>query len=144
MRIERLGPEDAERAAEAIRALHEEAASIDHLRRWLGGEERHLLVAYEGERAVGLAYGFELPRVKRDASAMLMYEIDVAEDRRGRGIGRALMEEFRRVCGERGTDSMWLLTDDSNKPAMALYRGAGGVDRDDREVMFEFGPPWRV
>ena len=48
--------------------------------------------------------------------------IAVHPDRRGRGIGRALLE---RLLAGAGTDRAWLITHDLDTPAQALYRSLG-------------------
>ena len=48
--------------------------------------------------------------------------IAVRPERRGRGIGRTLLE---RLLASAGTDRAWLITHDLDTPAQALYRSLG-------------------
>ncbi|HEV2893973.1 MAG TPA: GNAT family N-acetyltransferase [Actinomycetota bacterium] len=48
--------------------------------------------------------------------------IAVRPERRGRGLGRALLE---RLLAGAGTDRAWLITHDLDTPAQALYRSLG-------------------
>ena len=48
--------------------------------------------------------------------------IAVHPDRRGRGLGRALLE---RLLAGAGTERAWLITHDLDTPARALYRSLG-------------------
>jgi hypothetical protein len=45
-----------------------------------------MLVAFDGERPVGLVLAHELPRRHGDLAKLFVYEVDVAESHRRRGI----------------------------------------------------------
>jgi hypothetical protein len=45
-----------------------------------------MLVAFDGERPVGFVLAHELPRRHGDRAKLFVYEIDVAESQRRRGI----------------------------------------------------------
>lgn len=51
--------------------------------------------------------------------------LGLAPAARGRGIGRALLNRAFAQCREQGIDVMTLAVDQSNAPALGLYRGAG-------------------
>ena len=127
-------------ARAAFEAVHDEAPDDEWLGHWLGRDDHHLVVAYEDDRPVGLAYGYELIRAKRRGTALLLYEIDVVPDRRRRGHGRAMIEHFLALCADRGIPDLWLVTEDVNEAAVALYRSTGG--RPDAEAARVFS--WRV
>jgi ribosomal protein S18 acetylase RimI-like enzyme len=57
---------------------------------------------------------------------VLLYEIGVEEPFQRRGVGRALVEEAKRWATEVGADELWVLTEDDNTPARALYAATGG------------------
>ena len=59
---------------------------------------------------------------------MFIYEVAVVEQLRRRGIGRALIEEVKRLAQEDGCRKMLVATNKSNEAAMALYRSAGGQE----------------
>lgn len=137
-RIRRFDAKDAALLAASVRDIHGEAASTDWLEAWLGDGTRHAVGAFEGERAIGLASAYELPRLKRDSTGLLLYEIDVLPTHRRRGIGAKLIDELRAIVRERDLDSTWLLTDDGNPAALALYASTGGVRHAVDQVMFQF------
>ena len=61
----------------------------------------------------------------------------VAEQHRRRGIGRALVEEIKRLARVDGCRKMFVLAGRGNEAAMALYRSAGGTEGDaDPSVSF--------
>jgi ribosomal protein S18 acetylase RimI-like enzyme len=86
-----------------------------------------LFVAFDGERPVGFVLAHELPRRHGDRSELFVYEVDVAETHRRRGIGKALLARLAQLARDRGIRVGFVLTDEDNAAANALYRGAGGT-----------------
>ena len=124
MEIRRLGPGDEG----VVRAL---ATRTPHFE-LLEDERTIFLVAF--------ALAHHLPRRHDPPSKLLVYEVDVAEAHRRRGVGKALLAELAHMARRRGIRQGWVLTDDDNEAGMALYRSAGG--RDPREVIeweFDYG-----
>lgn len=119
MNIRRLGPGDERVVAELATRPPQTAL--------LGDERTLFLVAFDGERPMGFVLAHELPRRHGDPSNLLVYEVDVAERYRRGGVGKALLDELATVARRRGIREGWVLTDEDNHPATALYRSAGGV-----------------
>ena len=130
----RLSPADADLLRAAAARFKGRDAGSAHGAGWLASDHHLAIVALEGRTPVGWVYGYELPRVERDEAMVLLYEIDVAASHRRRGIGTELVRRFRDLAGA----PVWLLTNESNAAAMALYRGAGGVRPHDDDAMFRF------
>ena len=86
-----------------------------------------LLVAFDGERPVGLVLAHELPRRHGERARLFVYEVDVAESHRRRGIASALLARLAELARERGIRAGFVLTEPDNGPANALYRDAGGA-----------------
>jgi ribosomal protein S18 acetylase RimI-like enzyme len=96
-----------------------------------------LLVARWDGEACGFLSAYRLPRFDRRRAEVLLYEIGVQEPFQRRGAGRALVEEAKRWAAEADADELWVLTEDDNVPARALYTATGG--REDLDVtMFEY------
>ena len=119
MEIRRLGPGDEG----VVEALATRTARTDLLR----DEQTVFLVAFDDEQPVGFVLAHELPRRHGDATQLLVYEVDVDESHHRRGIGKALLGELAAIARERGIAEGWVLTDEDNEAAMALYRSAGGI-----------------
>lgn len=98
----------------------------------------HLMVAYDGAEPVGSVIAYELPRLLRAGTGMLLYSIDVATNHRRKGVGKALIAALQDVARDRGCDATWLLTNASNGAAMALYSAAGGRRPNADDAMWEF------
>ncbi len=136
--IRRLEPGDEAVVQELSRWVGRPALDDEGAGRFLVNERNHLLVAFESEEPIGMVLGHELDRRHGDARKMFLYEIDVREDRRRRGIGRVLMERFGELCRERGYPIAWVLTDEENPTAMAFYAACGGERARPDEVKFTF------
>jgi [ribosomal protein S18]-alanine N-acetyltransferase len=125
MEIRRLGPGDED----VVRAL---ATRPPHFE-LLEDERTIFLAAFEDGEPIGFVLAHHLPRRHDPPAKLLVYEVDVHERHRRRGVGKALLDELARVARERGIRHGWVLTDDDNDAGMALYRSAGG--REPREVI---------
>ncbi|MFE2165979.1 GNAT family N-acetyltransferase [Streptomyces sp. NPDC059447] len=80
-------------------------------------------VALDGERVCGFVAAGYAAWNRR----LTIEDIEVAPDRRGRGIGRALMECAEEFARERGAEHLWLEVSSVNAPAVHAYRRMGFV-----------------
>ena len=134
MEVRRLGARDADLAHTLVARFKQSAPGVGHMRGWLDDERCVLMVALDRGDAIGWVYGYELPRIDGPRPMYLLYEIDVMEQARGRGVGRALLDAFLDAV----PGPVWLVTNSSNEPAMRLYRSAGGQRVFPDDVMFRF------
>jgi ribosomal protein S18 acetylase RimI-like enzyme len=58
---------------------------------------------------------------------MFVYEIGVARESRRRGLGRALIEETKRIAQEAGAFEMYVLTEPDNATANPFYAATGAT-----------------
>jgi aminoglycoside 3-N-acetyltransferase I len=86
-----------------------------------------LLVAFDGERPVGFVLAHELPRRHGGRANLFVYEVEVAETHRRRGIATALFERLAELASEHGIRTGFVLSEPDNGPANALYRSVGGA-----------------
>jgi GNAT superfamily N-acetyltransferase len=98
-----------------------------------------LLVALDGERPVGFVLAHELPRRHGDRAKLFVYEVDVAETHRRRGIAAALLGRLGELARERGIRTGFVLTEPGNDAAGALYRDAGGAGEEVVQWTFAYG-----
>jgi ribosomal protein S18 acetylase RimI-like enzyme len=137
--VRRVTTVDVALAAE-LDAMFDEGVSWDaeQGQRFLAHPDTLLLVARWNGEACGFLSAYRLPRFDRRRAEVLLYEIGVEEPFQHRGVGRALVEEAKRWAAAVGADELWVLTEDDNTPARALYAATGG-----REVtgltMFTYG-----
>jgi GNAT superfamily N-acetyltransferase len=105
--------------------------------RFLAHPDTLLLVARWDGEACGFLTAYRLQRFDRRRAEVLLYEIGVQEPFQRRGIGRALVEEAKRWAVEVGADELWVLTEEGNAPARALYTATGGREEYDL-AMFDY------
>ncbi len=89
--------------------------------------------AYAGDRLVGV-YVLVPPDRPEDADALELINIAVAEERRGTGLGRRLIEDAVERARRAGVSRLVLGTGNSSIDQIAFYQKRGfcitGVDRD--------------
>jgi GNAT superfamily N-acetyltransferase len=121
------------------RPLPEGAEEMAHVRRWLDDwRPLELGVCWEEhDGVVGAAWARRVePILVRSASGQPVPQILMAvdPDRRGRGIGRALMEALIILAEEAGESSLCLSVSDENPGAVRLYERVGFVPVGDRRT----------
>jgi len=108
---------------------------------FLNAPGHHLLMAFVGDRAVGMVTGVEMTMPDK-GTEMFLYELAVADDAQGGGIGTALARALADVAVERGCYDMWVLTDHDNLPALGAYRRSGATVTEPTTLLsWEFAAP---
>jgi ribosomal protein S18 acetylase RimI-like enzyme len=129
--VRRLGPGDE--------AIVERFATREPQTALLEDPRTIFLVAVDDDGApVGFVLGYELLRRHGDRSILFVYEIEVDEASRGRGIASRLLRELAQIARARGIETGFVLTSASNAAAMRLYESVGGVRTNDDDVMWDF------
>ena len=125
--VQRVTSVDAVLAAE-LDALFDEGKTWDPEQgeRFLAHPDTLLLVASWEGKASGFLSAYRLQRFDRRRAGVLLYEIGIQEPFQRRGAGRALVEDAKRWAVEVGADELWVLTEEDNVPARALYAATGG------------------
>ena len=83
------------------------------------------LLAIEHERALGYALFFTTYSTFLTKPGLYLEDLFVLEEERGRGIGRALLTELRRVASARGAGRLEWTVLDWNQKAIAFYEHFG-------------------
>lgn len=135
--IVRVTPADGQLARAAIGEIHgRQIESEDVVAAFLRDDDTLMFVALDGGRVVGSAYGYRLRNPHALAPQYYLYEVDVHEDSRRHGIGRALVEAFTEAARSAGACEVWVGTEAANAPALALYKRADYEVEEDHIVMF--------
>ena len=93
-------------------------------------ENAVVLVAEDEGEIVGMAYGeVRIPSRFSDERALELSGVVVRTGYRGRGVGRALVQEAARFAGETGVEWVELKTFAPNQGAMAFWEGLGFTPR---------------
>jgi GNAT superfamily N-acetyltransferase len=120
--VRELGPGDEELLHRALRTFKDVDAAAPDL--FLNDPRTHAFVALDEGDVIGWCFGYELFRPE-GRWMMVLHGIDVRQERRREGVGRALLDRFVALAHAKGHDKMWLLVDAGNDVARRLYEGAG-------------------
>ncbi|TVR97204.1 MAG: GNAT family N-acetyltransferase [Trueperaceae bacterium] len=104
---------------------------------FLANPSNLLAVALSDEVVVGMASGIAYVHPDKPLQ-LFVNEVGVSARFHRRGIGtrllRALLEHARAL----GCTEAWVVTEDENRAARALYGSIGGVEQAERAAVFEF------
>lgn len=145
--LERFDPSHAERILgwarsaeerDAWASIGEAEARPDIFRTWHRDPDVHPFVLHVDGETVGYGEVWE----DREAAEVELARIIVDPERRGRGLGRRLVELLVREATARGFTQIWVRVVPTNGPALACYRSAG-FDRatPEEEAAFNRGQP---
>jgi ribosomal protein S18 acetylase RimI-like enzyme len=133
----RLGePADAQAIGRLLHDFNEEFGEPTPGPKRLAERVRELLaegqtmVLLGGEEPDGLAVLRFRPAIWTQALECYLAELYVVPDRRGRGLGRALLQAAIALARSQGADHMDLGTSDSDVAARALYESFGFSNRE--------------
>ena len=102
----------------------------DFLRERLGNDESAILVAMQGDAAVGFTQLYPIFSSVRTARTWLLNDLFVAEGARRGGVARALLDAAADFARAQGAAGLMLETMRDNAPARALYIAAGWHEDD--------------
>ena len=128
MEIRRLGPTEVERVM-AASSLFDEPVSHAWASLFLARAGHHMLIAYIDDASAGFISGVEMTHPDK-GTEMFLYELSVAEEYRGRGVGRALAAALANLAAVLGCYGMWVGTEPDNIGAIATYQAAGADQPD--------------
>jgi GNAT superfamily N-acetyltransferase len=129
--IRRAGAEDADAVARLLRDFNTEYDDPVPPQEEMAARIRALLahgdtvILLAGEPPCALSVTRFRPGLWSPGLESYVAELYVVPDRRGQGIGRALMEETMAAARAVGADTMELGTGEADVPARALYESLG-------------------
>ncbi len=134
--VRRAGPADAETIGRLLHDFNSEfqdptagpRAMAERVRRLLIGRETKVLLGGTGPD--GIAVLRFRPALWTEALECYLAELYVVPDRRGQGLGRALMEAAIELAREEGAAYMDLGTSEDDVAARALYESLGFSNRE--------------
>ncbi len=97
-------------------------------RLFVQNNDNALFIASFDNQMVGFATAQRLQRFDKRKAEVLLYEVGVDEKYRRKGIGKALITTVNKWANSVGADEVWVLTNRSNKAAVALYTSCGGTE----------------
>ena len=91
----------------------------------LDDERARVLVAERADGVVGMCTGQLVVSTAEGGPALLVEDVVVDANHRGRGVGRALLAALADWASSRGVRRLQLLADGNNGPALAFYDRLG-------------------
>lgn len=93
---------------------------------------------HDGE-VIGFALAYKLARIDTKRFMMLLYEIEVLPEHRRKGAGKMMLDEIIQLAKDEACYKLFLMTNESNVPAMTMFEIHGGVreNRDDVLITFD-------
>jgi ribosomal protein S18 acetylase RimI-like enzyme len=145
--VRRAGPAEAESIGRLLHDFNREFDEptpgpeplADRIRQLLAAGDTAVLLAGDGPD--GLAVLRFRPEIWTDALECYLAELYVVPDRRGQGLGRALMEAAIELARREGADRMDLGTSEDDVAARALYESLGFTNREgkpDGPIMYVY------
>jgi ribosomal protein S18 acetylase RimI-like enzyme len=114
--IEKLIPEE-ERAGNL--------ASQTHLRQALSNPTYYFIVCLIDSTPAGYLSAFRFPKVDEDSFQVYLFEIEVGEQHRRKGVASGMLEELKRQCQTDRVSLIWIGTDLANEAAQRTFEKAG-------------------
>ena len=145
--VRRAEPADAEAIGRLLHDFNTEYEDVtpgpekiaERVRELLADGDTVVLLAGDGPD--GLAVLRFRPSIWIEALECYLAELYVVPDKRGRGIGRALMNEVLEIARSEGAGHIELNTSDGDVAARALYESLGFTNREgkpDGPVMYYY------
>ena len=138
MNVRLAEPADAETVGRLLHDFNTEFGDTTPGPDKLAERVRELLAADEIAVLVvdgGVAVVYFRPSLWTDARECYLAELYVVPDRRGHGLGRALLDAATALARDNGADYMCLATSEDDVAARSLYESSGFSHRDDGSLM---------
>lgn len=111
--------------------------NADSIREFLTDPRHHLAVAIDNGAVVGFASAVHYVHPDKPPE-LWINEVGVAPSYRGRGLGSAVLRAVFEVGRANGCKEAWVLTEQSNQAAIALYISVGGRKMAPETAGFKF------
>ena len=136
----KIGEQDVQGLAKAMAMAYAEEPWFENwtderaqrrIRAILGNYQADGIAAFEDEHIIGGVLGYVDPYADEDF--FFVSEIFVIPERKRQGIGRALLDELKRLLHEKGIGTVQLISIENNE---VFYRKCG-LDKDSVSVLFQ-------
>ncbi len=125
--IRNLGPEEAHILDRVHPDVFDNVPDPSRVWAFLATRVNELVVALDAGTVVGFVSGTVLMHPDKK-TAFFIQEVGVADAYQGQGIAKRLMRRIGELARDRGCEDIWVLTEDGNAPARALYQKLGGTE----------------
>ncbi len=142
--VRRLTAGDEAIARKVARWLKGADMPSDRAATFVANDANYLIVAEVAGDVVGVVLAYRLDRVDHPSGQLFVYDVEVAESDRRRGVGRALMLHIRDVVEREHLKEAFVLTNRDNPAAIALYSSTGAIADDEEGLLFVYPGSFKV
>jgi ribosomal protein S18 acetylase RimI-like enzyme len=137
MKIKRLGRGDMRIAQQICNNLltrtdEEQPLSIDHFENFITDERSYLFAAFVHDNVVGFLLAYTFPSFYANGNMAYLYDIEVLEGFRRRGIGKSLINEMMTELRSHQVAEIWLGTAVQNIAAQSLFTSTGAQKEEEK------------
>jgi aminoglycoside 6'-N-acetyltransferase I len=141
LEVRLLGPADAALFARIAEGVFDDPVRPELVEEFLNDPRHALSVAIVDGEIVGMASGVRYVHPDKP-SEFWINEVGVAPAFHRQGLGKRIMAELLAHARREGCREAWVLTDDDNAAARALYAAAGGdAGSSQRMITFQLDRP---
>ena len=119
--LRRLGPEDLDVLLNIEEGLFDNPVRPGQAKAFLNDPMHEMVLAFAGNKVVGMASGQILLHPDKPP-ALFVNELGVRDAYLRQGIAKRLCAKLFEIARKRGTQGIWLATEEDNAPARAVYR----------------------
>jgi ribosomal protein S18 acetylase RimI-like enzyme len=138
LKVRRLKAKDAKTAVALVEQFAGKAVSSEYLKEFLASPTNYLIVAEIENNLAGFLLAHALQRLKQESHKMFIYEIDVGETYRRKGVGTALIQYILEIVRQEKMMNAFVFTSHSNKGAVEFYKSTGGRIANGDDLMFVY------
>lgn len=138
MKVSRVEAQDAPLAVAVVKTFAAKDVSRQHMERFLTNPANYLIVAHVEDNLAGFLLAYALERLKEDSHKMFIYEIEVAEGYRRKGVGTALVRYVRDIVRREKMLSAFVFTNYSNEGAVEFYKSTGAEVENGDDLLFVY------
>ena len=131
------GPGDADALVRAGDTVFDHAVQRAWVADFFADPANLLAIALHDGEIVGMASGIAYVHPDKPRQ-LFVNEVGVAEAYQRRGIGARLVRALLARGRELGCAEAWVATEDDNVAARGLYASVGGVEEEERAVVYVF------
>lgn len=127
--------------ADYEKMLNEVVATPEILEEWIFDKQKaEVIFAMEGATEVGFALFFHNFSTFVGRAGIYLEDLFVRPEHRGKGYGKALLQQLAKIAVERGCGRLEWVCLDWNQPSIDFYKSLGAVPMDDWTIYRIAGP----
>lgn len=134
----RLSVADLTMVLELNETYRQGFACRENVSAFLSQPQNWLFACVEDGRILGFCQGYECARLNGTGGLLYLHELAVLPAYRRQGIGKTMLDMLKILCRLTGIRRLFLITQQSNTSAMALYRAARGIPAHGDDLVFVF------